>query len=59
MLNKLQNQILNDPKSKIKRYYIDGGPGCFGDSGGPAFRRFAHFLSKLPKNSQSKKVISY
>ena len=42
----MQKQIFNDPKSNIKRYYIDGGPGCFGDSGGPLWREVIDPMSK-------------
>ena len=32
----IQNQIFE--KSNAQRTYFDGGPGCFGDSGGPLWR---------------------
>ena len=30
--------MYKEPKSKLKNEYIEGGPGCFGDSGGPLWR---------------------
>ena len=30
--------MFNHPNSKLKSHYTDGGPGCFGDSGGPLWR---------------------
>ena len=30
--------MLNQPNSTLQQYYVDGGPGCFGDSGGPLWR---------------------
>ena len=33
-----KTDIFNEPTSKIKSEYVEGGPGCFGDSGGPLWR---------------------
>ena len=33
-----QEKIFNNPQNNIQPQYVDGGPGCFGDSGGPLWR---------------------
>ena len=30
--------MFDHPNSQLHHSYIDGGPGCFGDSGGPLWR---------------------
>ena len=34
-----QQKIFDDKQNNIRPYYVDGGPGCFGDSGGPLWRQ--------------------
>ena len=42
--------------NEIKKHYINGGPNCFGDSGGPLWRTVeAH--SNLKNGSQKKKNV--
>ena len=33
-----QAKIFDNPSSRVRPYYVDGGPACFGDSGGPLWR---------------------
>ena len=40
----------------IKKHYINGGPNCFGDSGGPLWR-FVEAESKLENESTKKKKV--
>ena len=37
--NWFQQKIFDDPNNNIRPQYVDGGPGCFGDSGGPLWRQ--------------------
>ena len=35
----MQQKIFDDTQNNIRPHYVDGGPGCFGDSGGPLWRQ--------------------